>query len=435
MKKLLLLFLLVAGGVSTASAWNYLVGSFNSWTNSAPYCLDNGPVAVYLTAGSHTFKVKTDNDAWYGAKTATTIDKTTADIDFENPGNDVTLTVTTAGYYVFSTNWDSGLALTVRYPNTTVYFYNALSWSKVYMHDGWWNGDNGASNVNALRGIEMTAGDNDIYSAYIPKESLYRVTFTPTNQVNVGESDHGEGYTNFYGTNVVWNAAAFDAKKPLYVPTTTVGETLNDCSYYYGGAWIEYPTYTRSVTEGNWGTICLPFDFTVENADIYTISTKVLDGSGNLKAINLSGVASPKAGKPYIFQATATGTLTATYSGAYDGTAAAANGMQGNLSADAIAVPNDGTKYVIQGNKVRKVVSGGDGVTCGQYRAYITLDEIGEATSRSAFFIGSEYDDEATAIENLIPALNEGVVYDLQGRKVMNPAKGLYIVNGKKVIK
>ena len=25
-------------------------------------------------------------------------------------------------------------------------------------------------------------------------------------------------------------------------------------------------------------------------------------------------------------------------------------------------------------------------------------------------------------------------VYDLQGRKVMNPAKGLYIVNGRKVI-
>jgi len=46
------------------------------------------------------------------------------------------------------------------------------------------------------------------------------------------------------------------------------------------------------------------------------------------------------------------------------------------------------------------------------------------------------FDDEVTAIENLTPALNkvEGVVFDLQGRRVMNPTKGLYIVNGKKTI-
>ena len=45
-------------------------------------------------------------------------------------------------------------------------------------------------------------------------------------------------------------------------------------------------------------------------------------------------------------------------------------------------------------------------------------------------------DDEATGIEDLTPALSkgEGVVYDLSGRRVVTPTKGLYIVNGKKVI-
>ena len=45
-------------------------------------------------------------------------------------------------------------------------------------------------------------------------------------------------------------------------------------------------------------------------------------------------------------------------------------------------------------------------------------------------------DDEATGIENLTPALSkgEGVVNDLSGRRVVTPAKGLYIVNGKKVV-
>ena len=42
---------------------------------------------------------------------------------------------------------------------------------------------------------------------------------------------------------------------------------------------------------------------------------------------------------------------------------------------------------------------------------------------------------ETTGIESLTPALSEseGVVYDLQGRRVAQPTKGLYIINGKKV--
>ena len=29
----------------------------------------------------------------------------------------------------------------------------------------------------------------------------------------------------------------------------------------------------------------------------------------------------------------------------------------------------------------------------------------------------------------------DNVIYDIQGRRVMNPTKGLYIVNGKKMVK
>lgn len=41
---------------------------------------------------------------------------------------------------------------------------------------------------------------------------------------------------------------------------------------------------------------------------------------------------------------------------------------------------------------------------------------------------------EATAIEEIISTLQNNEVYDLNGRRVMTPAKGLYIVNGKKVL-
>ena len=61
----------------------------------------------------------------------------------------------------------------------------------------------------------------------------------------------------------------------------------------------------------------------------------------------------------------------------------------------------------------------------------IYLDASG-AGSRSFLGLG----DETTGISNLTPALSEGegAVYDLQGRKVAQPTKGLYIVNGRKVV-
>ena len=44
-------------------------------------------------------------------------------------------------------------------------------------------------------------------------------------------------------------------------------------------------------------------------------------------------------------------------------------------------------------------------------------------------------DDETTAISNVIDNVNlNKVIFDLQGRRVAQPAKGLYIVNGKKVV-
>lgn len=43
--------------------------------------------------------------------------------------------------------------------------------------------------------------------------------------------------------------------------------------------------------------------------------------------------------------------------------------------------------------------------------------------------------DEATAISSVKSAADENSCFDLQGRRVAQPSKGLYIINGKKVIK
>lgn len=68
--------------------------------------------------------------------------------------------------------------------------------------------------------------------------------------------------------------------------------------------------------------------------------------------------------------------------------------------------------------------------TIGANKAYLTYSGGGAAAARGYFLF-----DEATGIEMPTAESNDfdGTVYDLQGRRVVNPTKGLYIVNGKKV--
>ena len=75
----------------------------------------------------------------------------------------------------------------------------------------------------------------------------------------------------------------------------------------------------------------------------------------------------------------------------------------------------------------------GETLTFNPFRAYFTT-----AASSAAKQMRIVVSDETTGIkENYeLEIMNsDDAVYDLQGRKVKNPGKGLYIVNGKKVLK
>lgn len=66
-------------------------------------------------------------------------------------------------------------------------------------------------------------------------------------------------------------------------------------------------TYTRSVTNGNYGTICLPKvceDLSAAGGVFFAVAGKILDG-GNLSEVVLDEVTSLGAGVPYVFLATA----------------------------------------------------------------------------------------------------------------------------------
>lgn len=110
-------------------------------------------------------------------------------------------------------------------------------------------------------------------------------------------------------------------------------------------------------------------------------------------------------------------TLTTTNSSNTD-----ANSLAGVNTADGVVT--NGTFYVLNGVGFYKLASG---KKVGVGKAYLTYS----AGAREIFPF-----DETTGISQIENGelRMEDSVYDLQGRRVAQPTKGLYIVNGKKVI-
>ena len=83
----------------------------------------------------------------------------------------------------------------------------------------------------------------------------------------------------------------------------------------------------------------------------------------------------------------------------------------------------------LSGNKFVKINAG----TVPAGKALLPASAI-PAEARELTFVFE--DEQTTGIESLNPALSKGAdtIYDLQGRKVAQPTKGLYIKNGKKVV-
>lgn len=67
-------------------------------------------------------------------------------------------------------------------------------------------------------------------------------------------------------------------------------------------------------------------------------------------------------------------------------------------------------------------------------RAYLQIPVAWLSTSDAKEFNIRFEEEEATSIYDInIKSPDENTIYDLQGRRIANPAKGLYILNGKKV--
>jgi len=190
-------------------------------------------------------------------------------------------------------------------------------------------------------------------------------------------------------------------------------------------------TLKRTTVAGTWNTICLPFDLNATQiSSLFGATAKVAELTGATgETLNFTSVTSTEAGKAYLVmpsEAMSEKELTVdldasapvatteggyAFTGIYEPTAVVANDL-----------------FVTAGNKLTP--SNGSSEKLKGFRAY--FHNTGSGARLTNFVI----DDEAAGIASIEDGLLkvQTAVYDLQGRKVSQLKKGLYIVNGKKQV-
>ena len=110
--------------------------------------------------------------------------------------------------------------------------------------------------------------------------------------------------------------------------------------------------------------------------------------------------------------------------------------LTGVLTEGGATITGTGNNYVLAktktGDKVGFFKVTGNAVNCPQYKCYLTVPE---STARVFYFSSDDVETGINAVETEEAAPANAVIYDLSGRRVQGAKSGLYIVNGKKVIK
>ena len=207
-------------------------------------------------------------------------------------------------------------------------------------------------------------------------------------------------------------------------------------------------SYSRTMKTGTtWGTLCLPFEVSLENQNFRAFN--LLSANEGTNTIELEEITTNiAAGTPVIIKMTNGATdlnfsvenkditkdaqTTATADNNYQ--------LQGLYAKKIFAKGQDDNCYIVKGNKLRnpsKLLENTkvQEVNCKAFRAYMVDNNSSKPAGAKMYSIG--FDETATAIDNLnTNADDKAIYYDLQGHRLNGPQKGINIVKrGNKTMK
>ena len=279
---------------------------------------------------------------------------------------------------------------------------------------------------NTVDGVYFYA--NDTQGSCVTNTVLTEQTLSFVNSI---EQEVKIGLKTLTGNTRNWMGIGYVELYKVPAQTYTVDEAAAWDNTQSGAGAV---TLTRTIKAGI-NTLVLPFSMTQaevesnfgEGSKVYAISSYDATAD-NISFTTKDGVS---ANEPCLLKATQAGTsyeLADRTIVAGEPVKTGTNVTMTGTYAATMTVPTG--SYIISGGKFYNVDSN---VTLKNTRAYITTATAG-ARVLSISLDGGTATGIAT-LENGNLNIEEGVIYDLSGRKVNSLTKGVYVVNGKKVIK
>ena len=221
----------------------------------------------------------------------------------------------------------------------------------------------------------------------------------------LGSIDGGEMNFSISGKTITLTGKldnAYNWPAPIYWDLTITGTIL--------------PNYTRDVTAGNFGTLCLPFGGTVEGAELYELVKAETDG------VLLGSVETLEAGVPYIFKATAD-QIAAYCDATVADEAGNHNGLYGTFDDNTVVANGN---YIIYENALCEVTATS---WVNANRAWVVMSEVGTEDvqpmpGRRYIGMSTKGENAATGLDNI--ATSENAV------KVINNGQLIIIRSGEK---
>lgn len=199
-----------------------------------------------------------------------------------------------------------------------------------------------------------------------------------------------------------------------------------------------YPTVAldREFSTEKRSTMVLPFALTADETSAAFEEVYELDAVDG-QSIKLAEATEIEAGKPYLVKAkNAILSVTdkaldpkTTVKNTEKSDASSTVTFVGRFSPVVLTAADNGNAYVVSNSTLYQVTSN---VNVNAYRGYFTVDTTGGVGVKN--FVLDFGNGETTSIEALESETRDKVIYNLAGQRVQKAQKGIFIVNGKKVV-
>ena len=269
--------------------------------------------------------------------------------------------------------------------------------------------------------------------------------FTRSGYTFAGWNTQADGNGTSYTNEAAITATSSD-KGPvtLYAQwtenTATLSQADDNSTFISTNNGLVYDiTLTRTLNAGGWNTFCVPFNLDIPSGwTVRELASSAFDVTTKTLTLNFTEASSIEAGKPYlVYLGNSSNVENPTF---YDVTIADGTTTTTTTYADFIPVMNP-TELTANDKTVLFVTAGNKltypnkSANLNGFRAYFQLKE-GAAANASAFEMNFDEGETTgiSSIENGQWTIDNSEVYNLNGQRVAQPTKGLYIVNGKKII-